>query len=108
MTQMMALLIGLVLLGPAATAWAQAAPPEGRVKQSPRSAASIAATVAYVPLKAAVCVLGGTAGLLGAIIDGPKSSRVIGNAACGGTWVITPEMLRRREPINVVAEAAAP
>jgi len=115
MRSTMALLVGLTLLGSAAGATAQSTstppaasptPAETRPPKSPPNVASVAATVVYLPFKTFVCAFGGAAGALGAIIDGARSLRVISGAACTGTWVITPEMLRSQEPINVIAEAA--
>ena len=65
---------------------------------------SVLGTVLYTPLKGLLCVVGGTASGFAFLSSGAEAARTMAVASCKGTWVITPDVLRGKEPLNVVAE----
>jgi hypothetical protein len=100
-----ALLLVLALAGHGGAAWAQATPPDSGVKQASHNVASVVATGLYAPLKAGLCILGGGSSGLVFLSSGPRAARAVAGAACEGTWVITADALRGKEPIEFVADS---
>ena len=63
--------------------------------------ASVLGTLVYAPCKAVFCLLGG----LGSLVTLPFSTEAAGkvaDASCGGSWVITPDVVRGEEPVRFV------
>jgi hypothetical protein len=103
MKQIVALLLTFALFGQAATAWAQSPRRDG-VAAAGLAAGSVVGTVVYTPFKALLCAMGlGTTPLL-FLESGRKAASTVGDAACNGTWVITPDVLKGRKPLDVVHE----
>ncbi len=101
MSRIVALLLALALSGQAIPAWAQSSGQRGAVAAG-LGAGSALGTVVYTPLKALLCAMGlGTTPLL-ALASGSKAATTVGDAACNGTWVITPDVLTGRKPFDVV------
>jgi hypothetical protein len=66
--------------------------------------ASVLGTLVYAPFKGAFCILGG----LGSLVTLPFSTEAAGKvagASCGGTWVITPAVVRGEEPVKFVGRS---
>jgi hypothetical protein len=59
-------------------------------------------TLVYAPVKASACILGGVTGAFTLPFAGPRTAGKVVSSACGGTWAITPDALRGREPIRFV------
>ena len=105
MRQVVAPLLVLTLLGPIGVAWAQSAPTPTQARRASHSVASVLATAAYLPLKAGLCVIGGAATPLVFLSSGgAEAMDTVGSAVCKGTWVITPDILRGRQPLEFVRE----
>lgn len=103
MRQIFALLLTFALFGQAVAASAQSPHRDG-VAAAGLGAGSVIGTVVYAPFKALLCAMGlGTTPLL-FLESGPKAASTVGDAACNGTWVITPDVLKGRKPLDVVHE----
>lgn len=63
-------------------------------------------TLVYTPLKAGLCVMAGLASVFAFVFNGPEATSTVANASCKGTWVITPDVLKGKEPLNFVGDAA--
>ena len=65
---------------------------------------SILATCIYAPIKVTYAALGGVTGSLAYLLTGFNSdiANVIWAPSLGGTYIITPEMLKGNEPIRFV------
>lgn len=66
-------------------------------------AGSVLGTLVYSPVKASFCILGSVASGFTAFASPPKAVKVAG-ASCGGTWMITPDVLKGRERVKFVGE----
>jgi hypothetical protein len=61
-------------------------------------------TSTYVPVKALLCALTLGASPLLYLSSGPRAPRETGNRACGGTWIVTPEILKGEKPFEFVKD----
>jgi len=80
---------------------------DGSVQSTPAvvgyGVGGVVGTILYAPLKSVFCLLGG----VGSLVTLPFSTETAGNvasASCGGTWVITPAVVRGDEPVKFVGE----
>ncbi len=97
-------LLVLALLGPSAPAWADSSSTAAEVAGA---AGGAFGTLIYAPLKAGFCILGGIGAGFTAIVSPPTAGNVA-MAACGGSWVVTSNMVRGREPVQFVGGEAGP
>ncbi len=104
MERIVVLLLVLTLLGPGGAAWAQSAPRASGVKQASYNVGSVLATLVYTPLKAGLCLVGGASSGFAFLSGGAEAQRAVASASCKGTWVITPNVLRSRERLDVIGE----
>jgi hypothetical protein len=102
MREIAALFLGLTVLAHATLAWADN---EGALQQVGYGAASVLGTLVYAPLKAALCIMGGLSSAPVRIFDRETAAGMVG-ASCGGTWVITPAVVKGREPLEFVGRAS--
>ena len=63
---------------------------------------SVTSTLVYAPVKASFCILGAVTSGLTLPFGGPRTAEKVASAACGGTWAITPDALKGRDPIRFV------
>lgn len=105
MKQIVALLLAATLLGQSEAAWAESASQQRGLRQVSYGAGSILGTLVYTPLKALLCVIGGTASGLVFVSSGAEAARAVAGASCKGTWVITPDVLKGKKPLDFVNEA---
>ncbi len=104
MRQIVALLLAATLLGQSGAAWAESASQQRGLRQVSYGAGSILGTLVYTPLKALLCVIGGTASGLVFVSSGAEATRAVAGASCKGTWVITPDILKGKKPLDFVNE----
>ncbi len=104
------LLLVLTFLGQSSAGWAQTASPESesRGERVGYSVGSVLGTLLYTPLKAGLCVVGGGASTLVYISSGARAMRAVARTSCRGTWVLTPDHLKGRAPLNVVDDGLTP
>jgi len=75
---------------------------DSTAEQVTYGAGSVLGTVVYAPFKATFCILGGiTSGFTFPFAGADTAGRVAA-AGCGGTWAITPDVLKGREPVKFV------
>jgi len=100
-----AAILSVALIGLSVPGWAGSSSDESTVSHAGYGAGSAFGTVLYAPLKLTFCILGG----LGSAVTYPASQATAGKiatASCGGTWVITPDVLRGQEKFRPVGESA--
>jgi hypothetical protein len=69
---------------------------------------SVTSTLVYAPVKASFCILGAVTSGFTLPFGGPRTAEEVASAACGGTWAVTPEVLKGREPIRFVGGNGEP
>src|SRR5262245_58813094 len=92
MRHIVGLFLVLTLVGSSAPGWAD----ESTAVEIGSAAGSAFGTMIYAPVKATFCVLGGIGSGLTAIVSPPTAGKVA-MATCGGSWTVTPNMMRGRE-----------
>ena len=96
------LLLVLALVGVSTPSWASS---ESTAVEVGSSAGSAFGTLIYAPIKASFCILGGIGSGFTAIASPPTAGKVA-MAACGGSWIVTPNMVRGRESVKFVGDTA--
>ena len=102
MRRMAALSLVLALAGSSAPSWASS---ESTAVEVGSSAGSALGTLIYAPLKATFCILGGIGSGFTAIASPPTAGKVA-MAACGGSWIVTPNVVRGRESLKFVGDTS--
>ena len=102
MRYVVGLFLVVTLVGSSAPAWADS---ESTFVQVGSAAGSALGTMIYAPVKAAFCILGGIGSGFTAIVSPPTAGRVA-MATCGGSWTVTPEMMRGHESPKFVGDTA--
>jgi hypothetical protein len=100
MKQLVALVLGIGLVGSIAVAPAEAA--ESTPEQVAYGAGSVLTTLVYAPFKATFCILGGVTSGFTLPFAGPETAGKVATTACGGTWAITPDALKGKERVRFV------
>ena len=90
----------LALAGPSAS-WASS---ESAVAVG-SSAGSALGTLIYAPFKVTFCILGGIGSGFTAIASPPTAGRVA-MATCGGSWIVTPSVVRGHETLKFVGDTS--
>jgi len=96
--------LSAALIGHNASSWAGSSSDSSTFGQASYGAGSALGTVLYAPLKGTFCILGG----LGSAVTFPASRPTAGKiatATCGGTWVITPDVLQGHEKFRFIGES---
>jgi|RhiMetdeSRZDD1v2_1073273.scaffolds.fasta_scaffold102949_4 hypothetical protein len=102
----LALVLGLALAASVLATDARAADSAG--SEAAYGAGSVLGTLLYAPLKTSFCVVGGVTSGLTLPFGGTQTAGKVASAACGGTWAITPEVLKRTQPVRFVGGDAKP
>src|SRR3989442_3443546 len=68
-------------------------------------AGSVFTTLLYAPFKTSFCVVGAVTSALTLPFGGTQTAVKVSTAACGGTWVITADTLRCKEPVRFVGDS---
>jgi len=100
--RIMGIFFGLIVLGHATLAWAEEG---GALQKVGYGAVSVLGTLVYTPVKAGLCVLGAVATAPVATYDRETAGAMI-ETMCGGTWAITPGIVKGRDPFHFVGEAS--
>jgi hypothetical protein len=111
MKKIVALLIGLALLGSSEAGWTQ---PKSQGTQSKSQgngpeqvaygAGSFLTTLVYAPFKATFCILGAVGSGIALPIAGSKTAGNIYGTTCTGTWVITPDNLKGKDRVKFISD----
>ena len=62
-------------------------------------------TLVYVPFKATFCILGAITSVFTLPFGTDTAGKVVG-ASCRGTWVITPDVVKGKEPVQFVGKTS--
>jgi hypothetical protein len=104
MRRILTVLVAAALIGPMTVATGHAASNDSIAQEAAYGAGSFFGTLLYSPLKLSFCVVGAVTSVLTLPFGGTQTAGKVANAACGGTWVITPGALKGQEPIRVVGQ----
>ena len=102
MRQIIMLALVLALVGSSAPSWASS---ESTAVEVGAAAGSAFTTALYAPFKATFCILGGIGSGFTAIASPPTAGKVA-MATCGGSWFITPAMLRGHENLKFIGDTS--
>lgn len=102
MRRLIVLLVALTLVGSSAPSWASSSSTAAEVGSS---AGSAFGTLIYAPLKATFCILGGIGSGFTAIAS-PSTAGKVAMATCGGSWIVTPNVIRGRETLKFVGDTS--
>ncbi len=68
---------------------------------------SVFSTLGYAPLKGTFCILGGITSVFTLPFGGTRTAGNVASAACGGTWAITPSVLKGQERVRFIGTSAS-
>src|SRR2546428_7710137 len=94
------LLVAMTMMGSSAPSWAGSASTAAEVGSS---AGSALGTLMYAPLKATFCILGGIGSGVTAIAS-PSTAGKVAMATCGGSWIVTPNVIRGHESLKFLGD----
>lgn len=94
----------LLLAGPQTVGRAASASGESASEEVAYGAGSAFGTLVYAPFKAAFCILGAIGSVFTLPFGGSKMAGDVAGASCRGSWVITPDVLKGKEPLRFVGE----
>jgi len=98
-----ALAASLVVAG-----WAAPAEADSAAQDVAYGAGSVLGRAVYAPFKATFCILGGiTSGFTFPFAGADTAGKVV-TAGCGGTWAITPGVLKGQDHVKFVGGQPAP
>jgi hypothetical protein len=92
----------------AAAGWAAPAAADSAAQDVAYGAGSVLGTVVYAPFKATFCVLGGITSGFAFPFAGAETAGKVATAGCGGTWAITPGVLKGQEHVKFVGGQPPP
>lgn len=92
-----ALVVSLAIVGSAGPAAA-----DNAAQDVTYGAGSVLGTLVYAPFKATFCILGGVTSGFAFPFAGADTSGRIAKTGCGGTWAITPGVLKGQEHVQFV------
>lgn len=98
----LALVFALAALAVTASPAPEAAAADSAAEEAAYGAGSVLGTLLYAPLKTSFCVIGAVTSGLTLPFGGTETAGEVAAAACGGTWLITPDVLKGQEPVRFV------
>ncbi len=101
---------GALVLGIGLVSWSTVVPASAdtTAQEVAYGTGSVLTTLVYAPFKASSCILGGVTGGLTLPFGGPDTASKVVSRACGGTWAITPDALKGKEPVRFIGGEAGP
>jgi len=102
-TAVLALVAGLAVAG-----WAAPAAADSAAQDVAYGAGSVLGTAVYAPFKATFCILGGVTSGFTFPFAGADTAGKVATAGCGGTWAITPGILKGQEHVKFVGGQPPP
>jgi hypothetical protein len=103
--QIIVLLLVAGLVGATAVAPASA---ESAAQDVAYGTGSVLTTLVYAPFKATFCILGGVTSGFTFPFAGADTAGKVATAGCGGTWAITPGVLKGQDHVNFVGGQPPP
>jgi hypothetical protein len=108
MKQTMVLVLGLaILLAHGTVSWAESNSRESTLGQMGYGTGSVLGSAVYFPFKASFCILGGIGSAFTLPFGGTKTAGKVATASCGGTWAITPDVVKGKERVRFFGGAPA-
>jgi len=104
MHKVLRLALGLVLFASTTALAVQAEAAESAAQEAAYGAGSVMTTLLYAPAKTSFCIVGGITSVLTLPFGGTETAGKVAAAACGGTWLITPNTLQGKERVRFVGE----
>lgn len=92
----------------AVACWTAPARADSAAQDVAYGAGSVLGTAVYAPFKATFCILGGITSGFTFPFAGADSAGKVATAGCGGTWAITPGVLKGREHVKFVGGQPPP
>lgn len=108
MKPIVAFVLVLALVGQGTEAWAGSNGQEGTGAQIGSGVGSVVGSAVYFPFKASFCILGGIGSGFTLVFAGSKTANKVASATCRGTWAITPDIVKGKEPVKFVGPTPAP
>jgi hypothetical protein len=105
MTRIVALVLGVLVVLASAPAWADSNARESTWEQAGYGAGSFLGSLVYTPVKGVFCILGGIGSGAAFVAGGTDAAAKVAGSACGGTWLITPSVLKGKEELRFIGEA---
>ncbi len=102
---MMALLLGVVLLGQATASVAAGSAKETTGTQIGAGVGSMVGSAVYFPFKASFCIVGGVTSGFAYLFAGSNAAEKMVDTTCRGNWVISPEVVKGKESVHFVGTA---
>ena len=99
---LVAVVVALAVVAPASLATA-----DSTSQEVAYGTGSVLTTLVYAPVKASFCILGGVTSGFTLPFAGPRTAEKVVSSACGGTWAITPDVLKGRERVRFVGGRGA-
>ena len=75
---------------------------DSAAQEAAYGAGSVFSTLVYAPVKTSFCILGGVTSAFTLPFGGTDTAGKVATAACGGTWLITPDTLKGKETVRFV------
>ena len=97
---MMAILLGVILVGQATVSFAEGNSQESTGTQIGAGVGSVVGSAVYFPFKASFCILGGVSSGFTYIFAGSKAAEKVADTTCRGTWAITPDVVKGKETVH--------
>jgi hypothetical protein len=104
MRRIAVVVMSLGLITSVTVAAAAAEPGESTPQQVAYGAGSFLGTLLYTPAKATFCVIGAVSSGLALPFGGPPAAGKVASTACGGTWVITPDTIKGKDPVHFAGQ----
>jgi len=97
--------LGMLLFASTTVLAVHADAAESAAQEAMYGVGSVFTTLLYAPFKTSFCVVGGVTSALTLPFGGTQTAGKVATAACGGTWAITPDALRGKEPVRFVGDS---
>jgi len=92
----------VLLVAQNTASWAESNANESTLGQMGYGTGSVLGSAVYFPFKASFCILGGIASAFSLPFGGARTAGNVATASCGGTWAITPDVVKGKERIHFV------
>jgi hypothetical protein len=104
MSRGLAWALGVMLLTSTTVLAVEARAAESAAEEAGYGAGAVMGTLVYAPVKASFCIVGGLTSVFTLPFGGTETAGKVATAACGGTWMITPDTLQGKERVRFVGE----
>jgi hypothetical protein len=104
MRKRLALVAAVLIIASTAFVTIPADAAESAGQEAAYGAGSVFSTLLYAPLKTSFCIVGGVTSALTLPFGGTDTAGKVATAACGGTWLITPDTLKGKERVHFIGE----